>query len=96
MIPISSIDQLKSASPEQLDKICNFSGTTRLKLKDDAEPFIDLHTHKYSIHLKTKLKVEINRKVCSGNWKNTQFGLQHKKRWVAPNIHQPTKIQSQP
>jgi len=39
--PISSIDQLKSAYPEQFDRIGSFSGTAKLLLKDDAEPFID-------------------------------------------------------
>ena len=59
MMLISSIDQLKSAYPEQFDRIGNFSVTTKLILKDNAGPFID-PLCKCSIHLKIKLKEEID------------------------------------
>lgn len=59
---ISTIADLKSAYPEQFDKIGNFSGTAKLYLKKDAEPFVD-PPRKCSIHIKDKLQAELNKMV---------------------------------
>ncbi|XP_060786498.1 dynein axonemal heavy chain 7-like [Neoarius graeffei] len=53
---------LKRAYPNQFDKIGNFKGTTKLILKEDAEPFID-PLRKCSIHIKDKLQEELNKLV---------------------------------
>ena len=60
--PIVNVKQLKQAYPEQFDRIGNFSGTAKLHLKEDAEPFID-PPRKCSIHLKDQLKEEIEKLI---------------------------------
>ena len=57
---IGSVDELKSKFPEQFDRIGNLPGKVKLHLKDDAVPFID-PPRKYSIHLKPKLKEELDK-----------------------------------
>lgn len=59
---IQSVSQLKNMYPEQFDKIGNFKGPVKLHLKEDAEPFIDA-PRKCSIHLKDKLKLELEKLV---------------------------------
>ena len=59
---IEDIKDLVSLYPQPFDKIGNFKGTERLHLKDDAEVFIDA-PRKYSVHIKDKLKQEIDNMV---------------------------------
>jgi len=59
---IHDIKDLVSLYPQQFDKIGNFKGTARLHLKDDAEAFIDA-PRKCSVHIKDKLKQEIDNLV---------------------------------
>ena len=61
---IKNID-LQKQYPDQFDKIGSFSGTARLLLKQDAEPFID-SPRKCSIHIKDKLKAELDRMEHQG------------------------------
>lgn len=73
---ISTSAELKAAYPDQFDKIGNFSGTVKLFLKEDAEPFID-PPRKCSIHIKDKLKAELDKMVGQGvirMWKSIQIG----------------------
>lgn len=62
---ITDIESLKHAYPNQFDTIGNFPGTAKLHLKDDAEPFID-PPRKCSIHLKDKLKGELDKLIEDG------------------------------
>lgn len=62
---ISTSAELKAAYPDQFDKIGNFSGTVKLFLKEDAQPFID-PPRKCSIHIKDKLKAELDKMVGQG------------------------------
>ena len=76
--PVSSIGQQKFAYPEQSDKIGNFSGTTRLILKDDAEPFIDPYPTQIqypSKKLNWRKSTGFFRRMYSGKWKDTQTGV---------------------
>ena len=57
---ISSIDDLTHQYPKQFDTIGNFKGTAKLKLKDDAIPFIDA-PRKCPIHIKDELKAELDK-----------------------------------
>ena len=57
--PINSVDDLQERYPNQFDRIGNLSGKVTLHLKEGATPFID-PLRKYSIHLKPKLKVELD------------------------------------
>lgn len=62
---ISTSADLKKSYPDQFDKIGNFSGTAKIMLKEDAEPFID-PPRKCSIHIKDKLQRELNTLVEQG------------------------------
>ena len=62
---INNINDLKRAYPQQFDAIRNFSGEAKLVLKDDAESFIDA-PRKRSIHMKDKLKRELENMVSQG------------------------------
>ena len=53
------MDDLKERYPNQFDRIGNLPGKVALHLKEGATPFID-PPRKYSIHLKPKLKVELD------------------------------------
>ena len=57
---IRSIDDLTHQYPKQFDTIGNFKGTAKLKLKDDAIPFIDA-PRKCPIHIKDELKAELDK-----------------------------------
>ena len=57
---IGSIDDLTHQYPKQFDTIGNFKGTAKLKLKDDAIPFIDA-PRKCPIHIKDELKAELDK-----------------------------------
>jgi hypothetical protein len=63
--PITSISQLKSAYPNQFDRIGNFKEPARLHLKDDAIPFCDA-PRKTSINLKPKIKEELRKMEENG------------------------------
>ncbi len=62
---LHSIDDLRREYPNQFDQIGNFPGEAKLLLKDDAEPFIDA-PRKCSIHLKDKLRAELQSLVEQG------------------------------
>lgn len=64
-IKSSTIEDLKQAYPDQFDKICHYSGTAKLLLKEDAEPFQD-PPRKCSIHIHDKLQKELNDQVDQG------------------------------
>ena len=57
---IGSIDDLTHQYLKQFDTIGNFTGTAKLKLKDDAIPFIDAPP-KCPIHIKNELKAELDK-----------------------------------
>ena len=56
---INSVEDLKRAFKNQFDQIGNLPGKATLRLKDDAVPFID-PPRKYAIHLKARLKEELD------------------------------------
>jgi len=58
-VVINSVESLMTLYPEQFDTIGNFKGEAKLHLKDDAIPNID-PPRKCSIHLKDKLKAELD------------------------------------
>ena len=62
---IKSIDDLKRLYPNQLDTLGSFKTKVRLHLQDDTTPHID-PLHKCSIHLKEKLKNEIDQMEQDG------------------------------
>ena len=62
---IHDINDLKRAYPQQFDTVGNFAGEAKLLLKDDAEAFIDA-PRKCSIHMKDKLKQELQSIVSQG------------------------------
>ena len=62
---INSIEDLKNEYPEQFDKLGNFPGEAKLRVKDDAESFIDA-SRKWPIHIKDELKREIDNLVTQG------------------------------
>ena len=57
---ITSVQDLKRRYPKQFDTIGNFEGPAKLLLKDGAEPFTDA-PRKCSIHLKDKLRAELDK-----------------------------------
>ena len=57
---INSIDDLTHQYPKLFDTIGNFKGIAKLKLKDDAIPFIDA-PRKCPIHIKDDLKAELDK-----------------------------------
>ncbi|XP_038046793.1 uncharacterized protein K02A2.6-like [Patiria miniata] len=62
---VQSIEQLMEAYPDQFDTIGSFKRRATLYLKEDAVPHID-PPRKYSVHLKPKLKVEIDKMEALG------------------------------
>ena len=62
---IHDINDLKRAYPQQFDTVGNFAGEANLLLKDDAEAIIDA-PRKCSIHMKDKLKHELQTMVSQG------------------------------
>ena len=62
---IHDINDLKHACPQQFDTVGNFAGEAKLLLKDDTEAFIDA-PRKCSIHMKHKLKQELQNMVSQG------------------------------
>lgn len=56
---------MKTAYPDQFDKIGNFSGTVKLFLKQNVKPFVDL-PQKCSIRIKEKLKAVLDEMVEQG------------------------------
>ena len=62
---IHDVNDLKRAYPQQIDTVGNFVGEAKLLLKDDAEAFIDA-PRKCSIHMKEKLKQELQIMVTQG------------------------------
>ena len=62
---IHDVNDLKRAYPQQFDTVGNFAGEAKLLLKDDAEAFIDA-PRKCSIHMKEKLKQELQTMVTQG------------------------------
>ena len=64
-MPIMSIDQLKAAYPNSFDMIGKFKDPAYLHLKDNAIPFCD-PPRKVSIHLKPKIKLELDKMEAEG------------------------------
>ena len=62
---IHDVNDLKRAYPQQFDTVGNFAGEAKLLLKCDAEAFIDA-PRKSSIHMKEKLKQELQTMVTQG------------------------------
>ena len=62
---IYDINDLKRANPQQFDTVGNFAGEAKLLLKDGAEAFIDA-PRRCSIHMKEKLKQELQNMVSQG------------------------------
>lgn len=59
-ITVNSVEQLKEIYPEQFDRIGNFKRRAKLYLLDNATPSIDA-PRKCSVHIKDKLKAEIQK-----------------------------------
>ncbi|KAJ8046317.1 hypothetical protein HOLleu_04951 [Holothuria leucospilota] len=62
---IRSIQDLTTRYPDQFDTIGNFKMEATLHLKEDAQPSIDPPLE-YSIHIKDKLKAELNKMEDQG------------------------------
>ncbi len=63
--PVKSIDNLKRRFPKQFAPLGNFKAKAHLYLKEDATPSIDA-PRKCSIHLKPKLKAELDQMEKDG------------------------------
>jgi len=63
--PIKSVRDLKKMFPDQFDKIGSFKTPAKLHLKPDAQPTIDA-PRKCSIHIRDKLKQEIDKMEADG------------------------------
>lgn len=57
---ITDVDGLSRLYPNQFDKIGKFQGEAKLLLKDNAEPYVAA-PRKCSIHMKDKIKAELDR-----------------------------------
>ena len=62
---VETVKGLQEQYPEQFDRIGNLPGQAKLHIKDDAMPFIDA-PRKYSIHMKPKLKAELEKMESQG------------------------------
>ena len=62
---LNSIEDLQRIWPDQFDRIGNFKGPATIHLKENATPYIDA-PRKCSIHLKNKLKAELDRMEADG------------------------------
>ena len=59
---IRNINDLMSRYPQQFEHFGNFAGNAKLRLKEDAELFMDA-SRKCSVHVKDKLKRELDSRV---------------------------------
>ena len=62
---VQSVKDLQRRFPDQFDRIGNLPGKAKIFLKDGAIPYID-PPRKYSIHMKPKLKAELDQMESQG------------------------------